>query len=152
MLGCRIPSIEGKRRTMNLKALFLRVAMAFDRSVWLLVIAVLLGCDASDLSTVRSTPNAAAKASASDNCPDVQRFQLTSQGYGIALDTKTGQLCRTFDSSLETMPEKHYPPGTVVFKSATPQHLPLCADLSGGKPERMHWDAKQGKYVADSDK
>lgn len=61
---------------------------------------------------------------------EYQRFQLVQQpyGYGLALDTKTGQICHTFNANLE----KYTPPpkGTISGGELSLSRIPLCIDLS----------------------
>lgn len=56
---------------------------------------------------------------------DYSRFQLVSSAYAYALDTKTGQLCRTFNENSDI----HVPKGLTL--DAKPiDKIPLCIDLS----------------------
>jgi hypothetical protein len=57
---------------------------------------------------------------------DYTRFQLVSSAYLYALDTKTGQLCRTFNEN----PDIHVPKGLVLDNAKPLDRIPLCIDLS----------------------
>jgi len=57
---------------------------------------------------------------------DTARFQLVSSAYLYALDTKTGQLCRTFNET----PDIHVPKGLVLDNAKPLDRIPLCIDLS----------------------
>lgn len=57
---------------------------------------------------------------------DYARFQLVSSAYLYALDTKTGQLCRTFNEH----PDIHAPKGFVLDNAKPLERIPLCIDLS----------------------
>jgi hypothetical protein len=57
---------------------------------------------------------------------DYGRFQLVSSAYAYALDTKTGQLCRTFNEN----PDIHVPKG-LTLEGKPLDKIPLCVDLSG---------------------
>jgi hypothetical protein len=62
---------------------------------------------------------------------EYSRFQLVSgTAYGIALDTKTGELCHTFNPEID----QHVPAKGAheTFKSGHPslESIPLCIDLS----------------------
>jgi len=57
---------------------------------------------------------------------DYSRFQLVSSAYAYALDTKTGQLCRTFNQT----PDIHVPKGLVLENTKPLDRIPLCIDLS----------------------
>ena len=87
----------------------------------------LLGCDMQTRSHKEATlaPLPAAQLS-------YQRFELvSSSAFAIALDTKTGQLCHTFNEHLDT-----YVPATGEFRNSsaaghfTLDSIPLCIDLS----------------------
>lgn len=64
---------------------------------------------------------------------EYQRFQLVQQPYeyGLALDTKTGQLCHTFNANLE----KYTPPprGTISGGGISLTRIPRCIDLSANE-------------------
>ena len=51
----------------------------------------------------------------------VGRFQAVSQSFGVALDTKTGQLCRTFPNAR---------PDTGIAAKNGLDEAPLCVELS----------------------
>jgi len=74
---------------------------------------LLLGCKAT--SQPPAQPNA-----------DYARFQLVSSAYLYALDTKTGQLCRTFNET----PGIHVPKGLTADNAKPLDWIPLCIDLS----------------------
>lgn len=57
---------------------------------------------------------------------DYARFQLVSSAYLYALDTKTGQLCRTFNQD----PDFHIPKGLTLDNAKPLDRIPLCIDLS----------------------
>jgi len=57
---------------------------------------------------------------------DYARFQSISGAYLYALDTKTGQLCRTFNEN----PDIHIPKGLVPDNAKPIDRIPLCIDLS----------------------
>lgn len=56
---------------------------------------------------------------------DHERFQLVTSAYLYALDTKTGQLCRTFNET----PDVHVPQG-LTLDGKPLDRIPLCIDLS----------------------
>lgn len=56
---------------------------------------------------------------------DYARFQLVSSAYLYALDTKTGQLCRTFSEK----PDIHVPKGLTLDEKPIDK-IPLCIELS----------------------
>jgi hypothetical protein len=61
--------------------------------------------------------------------PDYARFQLVSSAYLYALDTKTGQLCKTFNQT----PDFHIPKGLTPVPNPDTKpidRIPLCIDLS----------------------
>jgi hypothetical protein len=60
---------------------------------------------------------------------DYARFQLVSSAYLYALDTKTGQLCKTFNQT----PDFHIPKGLIPVPNPDTKpidRIPLCIDLS----------------------
>ena len=57
--------------------------------------------------------------------PDFARFQLVGSAYLYALDTKTGQLCRTFNER----PDIHVPKG-LALDGKPIDNIPLCIDLT----------------------
>jgi hypothetical protein len=75
--------------------------------------------------------NGASTATTEPVAPD-GRFQLVSgTAYALALDTKTGELCHTFNEKIDT-----YVPATgtqgreTVFGHQALDSIPLCVDLS----------------------
>ena len=95
-------------------------------SAAIIVLVMLFLCAGCDWGSRGSTPR-----DSSQNAAEYQRFQLVQQqyGYGLALDTKTGQLCHTFNAKLETYTP--HIPGTVAGGGQmTLDHIPLCIDLS----------------------
>jgi hypothetical protein len=58
--------------------------------------------------------------------PNNSRFQLASGAYAYALDTKTGQICRTFNEN----PDIHIPKGLTPLDAKPLDRVPLCIDLS----------------------
>ncbi len=57
---------------------------------------------------------------------DYSRFQLVSSAFLYALDTKTGQLCQTFNQT----PDLHVPKGLIPEGGKPLDRVPLCIDLS----------------------
>jgi hypothetical protein len=57
---------------------------------------------------------------------DYARFQLVNPAYLYALDTKTGQLCQTFNEH----PDLHVPKGLTPYGGKPIDRIPLCIDLS----------------------
>ena len=80
-----------------------------------------LGCSLLIVGCKATPPLPAAQPSA-----DSARFQLVSNAYLYALDTKTGQLCRTFNEN----PDIHVPKGLVLDNAKPLDRIPLCIDLS----------------------
>jgi hypothetical protein len=98
-------------------------------SAAIIVLVMLFLCEGCNWGSRGSTPR-----DSSQNATEYQRFQLVQQqyGHGLALDTKTGQLCHTFNAKLETYTPP--PPGTVVVAGQmTLDHIPLCIDLSSNE-------------------
>jgi hypothetical protein len=98
-------------------------------STAIIVLVMLFLCAGCDWGSRGSTPR-----DSSQNAAEYQRFQLVQQqyGYGLALDTKTGQLCHTFNAKLETYTSPR--PGTaVVAGQMTLDHIPLCIDLGSNE-------------------
>jgi hypothetical protein len=62
--------------------------------------------------------------------PDYGRFQLVNSAYLYALDTKTGQLCRTLNQNPDA-PAVRVPKGLTLIPEGKPlDRIPLCIDLS----------------------
>lgn len=61
---------------------------------------------------------------------DTPRFELVGQAYGLALDTKNGQLCRTFKDWQESARDSK-------ASSGPSESLPLCVDLSQHEKETL---------------
>ena len=85
------------------------------------LVAVSLGCSLLFVGCKATAPLPPAQPNA-----DYARFQLVSSAYLYALDTKTGQLCRTFNEH----PDLHVPKGFVLDNSKPLDRIPLCIDLS----------------------
>ncbi len=66
------------------------------------------------------------------------RFQLVSgTAYGIALDTKTGELCHTYNARIDTyVPDKGVG-STITMGHPSLDSIPLCIDLSQNEAETM---------------
>lgn len=90
----------------------------------LLCFVVIVGCDEITNQTKPSRPAPIVLSASS-------RFQSVGGGYGLALDTKTGELCHTYNEAVDT-----YVPATGTFRiTGTAGHpsldsIPLCIDLS----------------------
>jgi len=86
---------------------------------------ILVGCDGSLSSSKQSRPVPTILSTGA-------RFELVgSSAFGVALDTKTGQLCHTYNENIDT-----FVPATGTFhitgSAAHPSldSIPLCIDLS----------------------
>jgi hypothetical protein len=75
------------------------------------------------------------QVAASQPPPTYQRFLPYPQATGLALDTKTGLLCHTFNEAIDAVSEggaKSLLPGQHFFDS-----VPLCVDLSQSEDETI---------------
>ena len=93
---------------------------------------ITLGCGRS--------PNTVQQAQLKPDSIGYSRFQLVSStAYGIALDTKTGELCHTYNEILDPyMPGRGYD----ARREIVPGHpslvsIPLCLDLSQNEAKTL---------------
>ncbi len=62
---------------------------------------------------------------------DYSRFQLVSgTAYGLALDTKTGELCHTYNAHIDTYLPSRGLGSDMVVGHPSLDSIPLCIDLS----------------------
>jgi len=62
---------------------------------------------------------------------EYSRFQLVSgTSFALALDTKTGELCHTYDSTLDDYIPDNGIKSSIVLGHPSLDSIPLCLDLS----------------------
>jgi len=93
-------------------------------SATLMMFAVLVGCDQL---TQQKSPAPAAKAKPRPNNM-AHRFVLTKLSGGVAFDTQTGQICRTWDWAPGGKPPKPNDNG-VVLQQSFGDLAPTCVSL-----------------------
>lgn len=92
-----------------------------------LLLVFLPGCNSPVQATSQPTP-----------ITEYSRFKLVSgTAYGLALDTKTGELCHTYNAAIDA-----YVPSKGTSEAYTVGHpslnsIPLCIDLSQDEAETI---------------
>ena len=108
-------------------------AMKLHSLLFPLILVTLAGCDQLNPSANKSSPKTQA---ARENRVPVHRFVLTRYDPGVAFDTQTGQLCRTWDWKLIGKPAKpDEQSGTAPQRSVsepTPTYLSLYQQYPSG--------------------
>src|ERR1700746_357638 len=116
-------------------------------------VALLSGCDdiAKGLGYV-PTKAEAAKQTKPDHRPPTHRFVLAEHHADIAFDTVTGQLCRTWDWSLQGSHPKVDPSTGTTPQRAEGEFAPTCLYLYEKSPSRFDSPAPLGLFHPETNK
>ena len=97
-----------------------------------LPLLILVGCDQLD-------PTATKKANLpKETRAPLHRFVLTRTDEGVAFDTQTGQICRTWDWKLVTKPSKPDPETGTIPQRSFGELAPTCLYLYEQYPSRVN--------------
>jgi hypothetical protein len=94
----------------------------------LLATMVLMGCDQLSQPQKATTPTPTPKAKV-NRVAAAHRFVLTKFNGGVAFDTQTGQICRTWDWELTGKPAKPDPSSGTVPQREYGELAPTCLSL-----------------------
>jgi hypothetical protein len=103
--------------------------MMHTLSIALLAMIVSVGCDQLTQQTQQKTPAPASAPKSKANRVAVHRFVQTKFDGGVAFDSQTGQICRTWDWSPIAKPAKSDADTGLVPQRAFGEYAPTCLSL-----------------------